>query len=322
MKLLVAFSIVLAFLGQTLTKVGRINQYLEEAQAAYARQDYSTATYLYQYLNDSLQVRDREVKINLAHAYFQRQNSRQALRYYQPLLTKTPPRISSLINLQLGVMSAPEDKNKALNYFKKALILNPMNEEARYNYEILKKYLLQHPEENQQALPPPEQESAKPENPKPEQAPSTGQKEDPQGTIQAEITDWNNADPQNTPEPNSNNNDAEDSKTNSGSRENLTEKSNLNLQRKEFSGTLPGTERGLSPTGNKGNDRDKGNGGREDSDSQDINRQTTYDQYKEASLTPEKAKMLLDAMRAAEVQYLQQIPRRSSHKSNSDKAYW
>ncbi len=78
MKIWIAIMVLLAFLSQSLTKISRINQYLIEAQEAYSRHDYSTAIYFYKYLNDSLQVHDRAVRLNLAHAYFQQNKMSQA----------------------------------------------------------------------------------------------------------------------------------------------------------------------------------------------------------------------------------------------------
>ncbi len=320
MKIVVAFTIFLAFLSQTLTKVSRINQYLTEAQTAYTRKDFATAIYLYRYLNDSLQVRDREVKVNLAHAYFQRNNNQQALKYYQPLLTRTPPRISSLINLQLGVLMVPEDKALALDYFKKALILNSQNEEARYNYELLKKYLIQHPEEKQQTPPPPRPEQAKAEDLKPKENSSSGQKEDTQGSNQAEIPDFNNADPLNLPQPNLNARNSENNATNPTTKKELREETKRNTSQKELTGTLPGNTRGLNTTG-EDNKRGIGNS-RTEENSAPGGSQTTYNALQETSITPEKARMLLEAMREAEIQYLQQIPRKSTKKTYSDKPNW
>ncbi len=321
MKIWVALAVFIAFFSQSLTKIARINQYAIEARAAYSQKDFATAIYLYQYLTDSLQVRDRSVKINLAHAYFQQNNMRQAWKHYQPLLTKTPARITSLINLQLGVMIAPEDKTQALSYFKKALLLNPLNEDARYNYELLKKYLVLHPEEDQTALPPPRPDQSKIEKPKQKEvAPTTGNKENPTGSTRDEIPDPDIADSQNPPQANSNQTNSEGSETDQQDKEEIA-KTNNQLQ-KENSSMLPGTQRGVREEVKDKTNRNPEKGGREESDERDRNTQTTYERLREANITPEKAKMLLEAMREAEVQYLQQIPRKSTRKSDPSKPNW
>lgn len=322
MKLLVALFVLLAFLDQNLTKISRTNQYIKEAQTAYSRKDFTTAIYFYHYLNDSMQVRDRAVRLNLAHAYFLRRNNKKAFKNYQPLLTKTNARTASVVNLQLGVMAVPEDKLRALGYFKKSLILNPTNQEARYNYELLKKYLILHPEENKQLLPP-----TPPPQPKPnkeiqkEETQTSGTKENPDGQNEAEIPDLNNTDPENSSQPNSN------QPTNDGNSEGEEINSELNQQfpqnqREANTGNLPGTNQGLQNQESKTGKQNQGKGGREESDAQDRNSQTTYERLREANISPEKAKMLLEAMREAEVQYLQQISRRNNQKTNSDKPTW
>ncbi|MDQ4140302.1 MAG: hypothetical protein M3142_07230 [Bacteroidota bacterium] len=320
MKIWVALSVLLAFFSQTLTKISRINQYLTEAQAAYARHDYSTAIYFYKYLNDSLQVNDRAVRLNLAHAYFQQNKMSQADKYYKPLLTKTPARTASLVNLQLGVITASEDKTKALNYFKQALILNPLNEEARFNYEWLKKYLAAHPEENDAAIPPPQRDQAKPDSTEQrKETPASGKKEDNQGAMQQEMPDPTNLDQQNPPQPNTNENKPGSGETESNA--NLPNASS-NKQRRENFGMQPGATRGLNRGTDLDNEGGSANGGREESDEGDNNSQTTYERLREANLTPEKAKMLLDAMLESEKQYLQQIPRQSTRKRDSSKPDW
>ncbi|QNF35422.1 tetratricopeptide repeat protein [Adhaeribacter swui] len=320
MKIVVAFAIIIAFLSQTLTKVTRVNQFLKEAQAAYKQKDYTTAIYLFKYLSDSLQVREREVKINLGHAYFQRNNQEQASRFYQPLLAKSTPRVASLLHLQLGVITASKNKTQALDYFKKALILNPQNEEARYNYEFLKKYLKQHPEADEPALPPPAPEKQKPQDIKPEQAKQTGQKEDAQGKTQAEVPDFNNSDPENSPQPGSGKNPETDAAN--GSRSDLSNKASANQQKKDSSGNLPGNQRGVSGGNNPDNNRNQINSGQNAENQENNAGQTTFDHLKEVGITPEKARMLLEAMREAEVQYLQQIPRKHTPKKDSGNPDW
>ncbi|QMU28109.1 tetratricopeptide repeat protein [Adhaeribacter radiodurans] len=320
MRIWIILAVLLAFFSQKLTKISRINQYLSEAQTAYNRQDFSTAIYFYKYLNDSLQVRDRAVRVNLGHAYFQQKKMGEAVKYYQPLLTKTPARMASLVNLQLGVITVLEDKSKALAYFKEALILNPLNEEARYNYEWLKKYLVLHPEEDQASVPPTRPEPSNPDKKEQKKEnPNSGQKEDNKGTTQQEMPDPANSDTQNPPQPNANSNNPDNGE--STAKENLSDVG-ANQKQEEKSGMLPGTVRGLNNDGNSGNGSSSSKGGSEASDENDNNSQTTYERLRQANLTPEKAKMLLDAMRESEVQYLQQIPRKSNRKSNSGKPDW
>jgi tetratricopeptide (TPR) repeat protein len=313
---------VLAIFSETITSVSRLNQSVTNAQAAYARRDFNAAIFYYHYLLDSLHVRDRAASLNLAHAYFKANIPIKAFSYYRPLATKTPPTMASLVNLQLGVLVAPDDKWQALEYFKKALIQNPRNEEARYNYELLKKYLAAHPEEAEKNIPP----AAPPKPDKKEEAPATGQKEDPQGGTSAETPDFNNPDLNNPPQPNPGNG------LNPG-----TPAGNQNQKTNTNPPGQPGNPKRETPTGSAAGDKEGVRnqdqntapntrrpppGGREESNEQDRNRQTTYERLREANLSPEKARMLLEALREAEVQYLQQVPRQITRKPDPSKPTW
>lgn len=47
----------------------------------------------------------------------------------------------SIARNQMGVLTAESDEEAALSHFKEALKADPTNEAARYNYELLKKYI-------------------------------------------------------------------------------------------------------------------------------------------------------------------------------------
>ena len=138
MKILFFISVLLALFSQTLTKVSRINQYISEARTAYLQKDFGTAIYFYRYLYDSMQVQDRSLRLDMAHAYFLKNDKVKAFKSYQALLKKASTATGSVVNLQLGVLAINQNKQDALEYFKKAIILDPTNQEARYNFELLK----------------------------------------------------------------------------------------------------------------------------------------------------------------------------------------
>ncbi len=312
---------VLAIFSETLTSVSRLNQSVTNAQTAYVRRDFNAAIFYYHLLLDSLHVRDRAATLNLAHAYFEANIPLKAFTYYQPLATKTPPTMASLVHLQLGVLIAPDDKWQALDYFKKSLIQNPQNEEARYNYELLKKYLDQHPEEAEKNIPP----AAPPQPDKKEEAPANGQKEDPQGGTSAETPDYDNQDSGNPPQP------APGNGVNGGAPSgNQNQNPNVhppgqpgNSKRETPAGSTAGDQKGMrNQDQNNADTRRPPNGGREESNEQDKNRQTTYERLRETNLSPEKARMLLEALREAEMQYLQQVPRQNTRKPDSSKPTW
>ena len=65
-----------------------------------------------------------------------------------------------------------------------------------------------------------------------------------------------------------------------------------------------------------------GKGGAELVSEKDRQAQTMHERLNNMNLSPEKARMLLEALRQAEVQYLQQLPRPSSKPADKSKPDW
>lgn len=120
------------------------------AEQAYQQKDYLLAsTYFRQVLNYTLFV-EPKIRLNLGHCYYQLKDYEGATRQYQSLLQVIDDQIATSSLTQMGVLMEQKSKHQqALEHFKKALIVNPNNEIARYNFELLKK---RHP----QQLPPPD----------------------------------------------------------------------------------------------------------------------------------------------------------------------
>ena len=139
MKLL--FSITLLFLlvidpG----KIGKINSAKASAKKAFIEGDYKTALEKYKYLTDSLGVKEDEVMMNMAHAYFNLNDTANAMSSYQKLLTTQNKTLKSNAYQQLGVLNNRQNHlEEALAQFKEALKTDVTNEDARYNYEMVKK---------------------------------------------------------------------------------------------------------------------------------------------------------------------------------------
>ncbi|HPW64355.1 MAG TPA: hypothetical protein PLJ13_18835, partial [Cyclobacteriaceae bacterium] len=123
-------------------EIGKINSLKSQAKDAYKKGDFKTAISKYRYLVDSLGVQEDEVKLNLANSYFQSNDTTNTATSYQPLTQSTNPKIRSIANQQLGVLSNRQNKHEeALANFKQALKADPTNDDARYNYEMVKKKL-------------------------------------------------------------------------------------------------------------------------------------------------------------------------------------
>ena len=134
--------LVIALLFTDLDKIGKINTAKSEAKKAFLSGDFETAAKKYRYLVDSLGVTEDEVRANLAAAYYQLKDTANALNTYSQIAQSSNARIRSVANQQLGVMADTKGKlEEALNYFRQALKAAPENQEARYNYEVVKKKL-------------------------------------------------------------------------------------------------------------------------------------------------------------------------------------
>lgn len=134
--------VMLAMLVIDPGKIGQINGLKSEAKEAYLKGDFATAITKYRFLVDSLGVEEEEVRLNLANAYFQSNDSTYTANVYQSLTQSSNPAIRSIAHQQLGVLSNRQNKfEEALANFKQALKANPANEDARYNYELVKKKL-------------------------------------------------------------------------------------------------------------------------------------------------------------------------------------
>ncbi|UZR94257.1 tetratricopeptide repeat protein [Chondrinema litorale] len=122
--------------------IATVNKYKKNAQEAYENNDYKAAAESYQYLVDSMGVMESEVLLNLAHCYFQTDDQTKASQYYKSLADSKDPQVKSVALQQLGVINAnKKDYQKALEDFKDALKANPRNEDARYDYELVKRKL-------------------------------------------------------------------------------------------------------------------------------------------------------------------------------------
>jgi tetratricopeptide (TPR) repeat protein len=138
MKLVVAILITLVLTDPG--KISQINSLKSQAKKAFQSGDYKTAIEKYRYLTDSLAVTEDEVRLNLANALFQQNDTTEALNLYQQLNSSTDIKIRSRASQQMGVMNNRQGKfEEALSNFKQAIKSDPANQDARFNYEMLKK---------------------------------------------------------------------------------------------------------------------------------------------------------------------------------------
>ncbi|WP_460880692.1 hypothetical protein [Pontibacter rugosus] len=83
MKPLFLAILLISFFSGGITSISRINQYAKDAATAYSRKEYIEAIAAYTYLLNDLEVEDDQLRLNLAHSYYQAGLYSQAMAAYR-----------------------------------------------------------------------------------------------------------------------------------------------------------------------------------------------------------------------------------------------
>jgi tetratricopeptide (TPR) repeat protein len=120
-----------------ISNISRVNRLITEAEESYKNGQFVLALVKYRYLINTLQLRDNNILLNLAHCYYLNNDKEQALKYYEQLAQSTDGGTGNIALQQLGVIAFEKKQyKKALDYFRRSLTLAPANEASRYNYEL------------------------------------------------------------------------------------------------------------------------------------------------------------------------------------------
>ena len=264
--------ILIAFLVDP-GKIGQVNTAKSEAKKAYQRGEYKNAVAQYKILRDSLGVQEEEVNMNLAHSYFQLNDTLNAQNSYLPLTSSLNQKFKSVANQQLGVLANRGGKfEEALNYFKNSLKTDPTNEEARYNYEMVKKKLEEKKKQEEQ-----------------QQQQNKDNKKD----------DKENKD-------NKDQKDKEDQQSKEQKDKEQKDKDQKDKEQKE------------KEQQKKDQDKDS----KEEKDKKEKENPSVSDKLKDMKMSEDKARMVLEAMKNQEVQYLQQNKRKATKPKSKNKPDW
>lgn len=136
--------------GNDALEIAKVNKLKREAESAFKAGDYAKAANQYRLLVDSMNVKEQEINLNLAHAYFQQNDTAQARTYYASAAMGTNALAKSAAYQQLGVLAKNGNALKeSLSYLKESIKANPANTSARYDYEVVKKLLDKQKEQEQ-----------------------------------------------------------------------------------------------------------------------------------------------------------------------------
>jgi Ca-activated chloride channel family protein len=292
MKTLTGILLVLAAVIPGINDIARVNKLKKEAESAFLAGDYGKASEAYTYLTDSLGLNEDEVFMNLGHSFFRQGDSASAFSQYQRLVTSPNKALKSSALNQMGIISnKPGDRASALNYFKEALKANPASEEARYNYQLVKRQIDEEKEQNQ------DQQQEK-ENEEQKQDEQQQEKQDQQ---------------QKSDQQNQEQKDQEQQQKDQESED----KEQKDQEKKD-----PKQESKEKPEDQKKQEQEAEQKENDKKDGKEQPQQINPDKLKEMNISEEKARMILEAMRNSEIQYIQQNKRKATKKPESGKPDW
>jgi len=275
------FVIVLSLLaGVDPATVKKINAAKSAAESAYKSGDYTSAIRHYQFLVDSLGVNEDEVLLNLANAYYLAKDTANAFDHYQAVTLSSKPDIRSKAHQQLGIMANKQGRaEEALNLFKQAIKAEPSNDDARYNYEMLKKKLDEKKKQEEQ------QDEKKDQQQKDQQ--KQDQKNEEQEEKDPKEQDQENKDEQNKDQ------EQKDQEQKEKEQQEQKEKEQQEQDKQE----------------------------QEDAE-QEETPNLDREKLEQMKISEEKARMILEAMKNQEKQYLQQQKRKPTQSRDRNKPDW
>ncbi|GAB3334511.1 hypothetical protein GCM10027429_15810 [Marivirga atlantica] len=299
-----------AFATDPVTKIAKANKAKEEAEKAFRAGEYQKAIEHYSYLLDSLNYDNDAAVLNRAHSYFNLKDTLNAYEAYRTASMSTNKEIKSTAFNQLGNLSEQQKQNKeALEFYKEALKANPTNSEARYNYELLKKKLE-------------EQEKNKDQQQNKDQQNQDQNKEDQQNKDQQNKQDQNKNQEDQNSEDQQNKEDQEKSQEGDESKE-QQDKKNADQQDKS-------EEQKDGEQQDQKSQEDQQSADEQKQQEQEAKKEGEQEQMKPSTkekleamnVSEEKAKMILEALRNKEAQYLQQTRKKATKRQDSGKPDW
>ena len=280
MKLMLILFTLGALIGG-FNDIATVNRLKQEAEAALQQKEYQKAARYYSQLVDSLQVDDDAVRMNLAHALLLAGDTATAQRTYSTLTSSQDRPLKSVAYQQMGVVASAQQKYpEALAIFKESLKANPTNEEARYNYELVKKLLEQQQEQEQEQEQ--EQQEQSEDQEQNEQNQEEQKEQEQKGDEQASEQNQEGEESEQEGEPG---------------------------EQSEESESQDPSER----------EAQEGETGEE---SEEPSPSPTAEKLKEMNISEEKARMILEAMRNNEMQYIQQNRRKPQKPRDRTKPDW
>lgn len=137
---------ILLLIPSSWLEISKKNTAIKSAAKSYGEANYEKSIEDHLFLTTEFGINSPEANYNLGLSYQYAGKNEEAQRTFMSLLSNPNPMIASFASNHNGLILAKDEKYKeALEAFKYALIKDSKNEAARYNYELLARWL----EENQ-----------------------------------------------------------------------------------------------------------------------------------------------------------------------------
>ncbi|MDF9799068.1 Ca-activated chloride channel family protein [Catalinimonas alkaloidigena] len=292
MKLLIGIVVAAFTVLGVIDNIATINRLKKEAAQAYQNGNYETAIAHYQTLVDSLNVEDPNVRLNLAHSLIQAGDTISAQRNYNRLVSVEDSNVKSVAYQQMGVIASDQKKyEEALGIFKESLKADPANEEARYNYELVKELLKKQQEEQQQ----------------------NQQNQDQQQDQQEQQDQQNQQDQQQNQDQQQQQQQGEEGEQSEDNQEGQKQEQEQKQQGESEESPQDPNEQNAQ----QGEQQQEGEKSDEEQSTSPMS-----ERLEEMNISEEKARMILEAMRNNEMQYIQQNRRRPEKPRDRTKPDW
>lgn len=133
------------------TRVSRLNTAIEKAETTYAQAKYAESVENHLVLVNEFQLKSSRLDFDLGLSHHYSEKPEEAAAYYDQATQSADEKLASFAYNQGGVLfGTKKEYEAALSKFQAALIKDPGNEEARYNYELLARWLKRDEERKKQ----------------------------------------------------------------------------------------------------------------------------------------------------------------------------
>ena len=305
MKVLMALLLIVTPLTD-LDKIARVNKAKKEAKEAYQAGNYQKARDTYQYLIDSLGVNEEAVLLDYAHSLYHVKDTANAVSQYQFLADSASARLASVAEQQLGQILFEKKQHKAaLQHYKNALRKNPANQDARYNYELLKKIIQKEEQQKKD-----QQNNKNQDNKNKEQ--KEQQKKDKQDQKEGQQKKEDQKQKEEDQKKKEDKNKKEEDKKEGQEQEDQKKEDKKNDKKEEDKKDKQEEKDAQEKEGKKEETQEK----------EKQPQPSPSDKLKQLNISEEKARMILEAMKNNEIQYIQQNRRKATKKKQSGKPDW